>query len=190
MASTRKLLHHLALFLCLILVSFPHLFPPPKSNTSIATLSLILVHYCAVAVGFQRWTLLGLISQSTTSKTVADCALVFLQHKLGEKACELFPGPLWLCVIGWIWRFIYLAGRACICLVCVREFIHVCLVPHMKRLLFYLAATCISWKSFLSCMSIAAVNQPLTRCRCEDRGMLNISELLYLEVVTHLEWQE
>lgn len=38
--------------------------------------------------------------------------------------------------------------------------------------------------------NIAAVNQPLTRCQCEDWGMLNISELLYLEVVTHLEWQE
>lgn len=83
-----------------------------------------------------------------------------------------------------------MAGRACVCLVCVREFMHVCLVLHMKRLLFSLAATRISWKSFQSCTSIAAVNQPLTRCRCEDRGMLNISELLYLEVVTHLEWQE
>lgn len=81
------------------------------------------------------------------------------------------------------------SGRVCVC-ARIREFMHVCLVPQMKWLLFSLATTHISWKSLLSCLSIAAVNQPLTGCRCEDQGMLNISELLYLEVVTHLEWQE
>ena len=50
--------------------------------------------------------------------------------------------------------------------------------------------THISWKSLQARTIKSAVNQPLTRCRCEDQGMLNILELLYLEVVTHLEWQE
>lgn len=72
----------------------------------------------------------------------------------------------------------------------VQEFMHVCLVLHMKRLLSSPASTRISWKSLQPCSSIAAVNQPLTQCRCEDQGMLNILELLYIEVVTHLELQE
>lgn len=117
--------------------------------------------------------------------------LCFSLHNELEKACELFPGRLRLCVIGWIWRLIYFAGCLCVALsMCVHEFMHVCLLLHMKRLLSSLATICISWKSLQSCSSIAAVNQPLTQCRCEDQGMLNISELLYIEVVTHLEWQE
>lgn len=52
------------------------------------------------------------------------------------------------------------------------------------------AALAVSWKFPSACLSVAAVNQPLTQCRCEDQGMLNISELLYIEVVTHLEYQE
>lgn len=48
-----------------------------------------------------------------------------------------------------------------------------------------------SWKSLQYCISrFEAGNQPLAGCRCEDQGMLNILDLLYLEVVTHLEKQE
>lgn len=57
MAATRKLQHHLTLFLCLI--------PPPQKTSSTAlhlpkyhlSLSLTLVHHCTVAFNFQRWTL-------------------------------------------------------------------------------------------------------------------------------------
>lgn len=110
MATTRKLLHHLTLFLCLISFS---LSPVPStcqtSNTALHLpkyhLSLSLSHLSTIAQwhSTSRGELsAGFISWSATSKTVTDCALVFLQHKLGRKACELFPGSLRLCVIGWI----------------------------------------------------------------------------------------
>lgn len=60
----------------------------------------------------------------------------------------------------------------------------------MKARLRMLTALALSWKFPRARLSIAAVNQPLAQCRCEDQGMLNISELLYIEVVTHLEYQE
>lgn len=192
MAATRKLLHHLFPSLCLI--SFFLSLTPPTLNAALhlpkyhLSLSLTLVHYCTVATS--RGDLFCWIHQ--TKHWMKDSGrLCFSLHNELEKACELFPGPLRLCVIGWIWRLIYFAGCLCVALsICVHEFMHVCLLLHMKRLLSSLATTRISWKSLQSCSSIAAVNQPLTQCRCEDQGMLNISELLYIEVVTHLEWQE
>lgn len=60
----------------------------------------------------------------------------------------------------------------------------------MKVRLRMLAALAVSWKFPRARLSTAAVKQPLAQCRCEDQGMLNISELLYIEVVTHLEYQE
>lgn len=87
---------------------------------------------------------------------------------------------------GWIGRKINLSD--CVS-VCVGRSIHACLFAAAYEVITFLSGHYAHFLENLPCL-VQAKLQPLTRCQCEDRGMLNISELLYLEVVTHLERQE